>query len=587
MATKEELSEKIHLQGDKIRELKVAKAAPEHVKAEVDVLLGLKKMYLSEIGEEYIAPGQEKKEKKPKGEEGPSKKDLRKQQREAEKEKLKRERLAAHEAEAASEAANDYSKNIYGYEMMNQSASRDGVTFVKIHDLSEASAGQNVVLRARVHNVRATGKQAFITLRQRYDSIQAVCAVSDTVSKLMVKFCGLLTRESLVRIEATIVLAPSPIASCSQSGLELVVNKLWVVSHSVPQLPFQIDDASASQAELDKEDTKHTAVGLDNRLNNRVIDLRTPANQAIFRMQSGVCNLFREYLAGRKFVEIHSPKLIGAASEGGANVFKATYFQRSAYLAQSPQLYKQMALCGDMERVFEIGPVFRAEDSNTHRHLTEFTGLDLEMEINEHYHEVMDMLDGLFIHIFKGLREQFKHELTVVSQQYPFEDFKFLEPSLRINYEEGVKLLRENGVEMGDEEDMNTETEKFLGRLIKEKYDTDFYMLDKFPLAVRPFYTMPDAKNPKWSNSYDMFMRGEEILSGAQRIHDPAFLTERAKIHEIDLSTIQPYIDSFKFGAPPHGGGGIGMERVLMLYLALGNIRRTSLFPRDPKRLTP
>ncbi|KNC84770.1 aspartyl-tRNA synthetase, cytoplasmic [Sphaeroforma arctica JP610] len=518
---------------------------------------------------------------------GPSKKDLRKAAREAEKEAKKRETIAKHEAESAADHANDYAKDLYGYEAMNQSTTRDRVKFTKIGGLNEASAGDTITLRARVHNVRSTGKQAFVILRQRYDTIQAVCAVSDTVSKLMVKFCGILTRESLVRVEATVASAPTPISSCSQSGLELQINKLFVVSHSVPQLPFQIDDASASKAELEKEDTKYTAVGLDNRLNNRVIDLRTPANQAIFRLQSGVCALFRQYLAGMNFVEIHSPKLLGAASEGGANVFKASYFDRSAYLAQSPQLFKQMALCSDMERVFEIGPVFRAEDSNTHRHLTEFTGLDMEMEINEHYHEVLDMLDGLFVHIFKGLRDQYKHELKIVSQQYPFEDFKFMEPSLRINYVEGVKLLRENGVEMGEEEDLTTENEKFLGRLIKEKYDTDFYMLDKFPLAVRPFYTMPDAQDKKWSNSYDMFMRGEEILSGAQRIHDPAFLTERASEHGIELSTIQPYIDSFKYGAPPHGGGGIGMERVLMLYLALGNIRRTSLFPRDPKRLSP
>lgn len=175
----------------------------------------------------------------------------------------------------------------------------------------------------------------------------------------------------------------------------------------------------------------------------------------------------------------------------------------------------------------------------------------------------------------------------MVGNQFNVEPFKFLEPPLILQYIQGVEMLREAGIEMGDEEDLSTPNEKLLGRLVKAKYDTDFYMLDKYPLAVRPFYTMPDPNNPKYSNSYDMFMRGEEILSGAQRIHDPDFLVERAKHHGIDISKIAAYIEAFRFGCPPHAGGGIGMERVVMLYLGLDNIRKTSMFPRDPKRLTP
>lgn len=148
-------------------------------------------------------------------------------------------------------------------------------------------------------------------------------------------------------------------------------------------------------------------------------------------------------------------------------------------------------------------------------------------------------------------------------------------------------MLREAGIEMNYDEDLSTPNEKLLGKLVKQKYDTDFFILDKYPLCVRPFYTMPDPHNPEWSNSYDMFMRGEEVLSGAQRVHDPALLIERAKLHEIDLEKIKAYIDSFRFGAPPHGGGGIGLERVVMLYLDLHNVRKSSMFPRDPKRVTP
>lgn len=257
-------------------------------------------------------------------------------------------------------------------------------------------------------------------------------------------------------------------------------------------------------------------VNQDTRLDNRVLDLRTPANQAIFRLEAGVCRLFRDILAEQGFTEIHTPKIISAASEGGANVFTVSYFKGtirkyiihfiyiiklhfsfsdSAYLAQSPQLYKQMAIAADFEKVYTVGAVFRAEDSNTHRHLTEFVGLDLEMAFKYHYHEVLDTIGQTFTEIFKGLRDQYATEIAAVAHQYNVEPFKFLEPPLRLEYSQGVAMLREVGIEMDDEEDLSTPNEKLLGRLVKAKYDTDFYMLDKFPLAVRPFYTMPDPDN--------------------------------------------------------------------------------------------
>lgn len=213
-------------------------------------------------------------------------------------------------------------------------------------------------------------------------------------------------------------------------------------------------------------------------------------------MESGVCQLFRAFLLKNNFFEIHTPKIISAASEGGANVFEVSYFKRSAYLAQSPQLYKQMAISSDFNRVFTIGAVFRAEDSNTHRHLTEFVGLDLEMAFNYHYHEVLDLLGDMFIYIFKGLEREYAEEIRTVGIQHPAEPFKFLEPSLVLQFPQAVKMLREVGIQMDDEEDLSTVNEKLLGKLVKEKYDTDFFILDKFPLAVRPFYTMPDPNNP-------------------------------------------------------------------------------------------
>lgn len=246
-----------------------------------------------------------------------------------------------------------------------------------------------------------------------------------------------------------------------------------------------------------------------------------------------------------------------------------------------------MALMGDLERVFEIGPVFRAEDSNTNRHLCEFTGLDMEMTIKEHYFEVLDLLSDLLVHIFNGLETQYKQELEVIKKQYPFEDFVCKSPVVKINFRDGVKMLKEAGIAQGELEDLSTETEKALGKIVKEKYGTDFYMLYGYPAAARPFYTMLDPHDPLYTNSYDFFMRGEEITSGAQRIHVPDMLEERAKHFEIPIHTIQDYVDSFKYGAPAHGGAGFGLERIVKFYCNLHNIRKSSMFPRDPKRIKP
>eukprot|EP00127_Corallochytrium_limacisporum_P005326 Clim_evm2s203 gene=Clim_evmTU2s203 len=515
-----------------------------------------------------------------------SKKALKKLEKEREKAARKAEAAAKREAEQAAAAANDYAKENYGVLPMIQSTQKTSRVWTPISTLNKNLAGEQVTIRARMAKARGTGKNCFMVLREKHHTLQAVVSVNEVVSKQMVKFCTSLNNETIVDVTGSLTAPPEPIQGCTKQDIEMKVEKIFVVSKSDEQLPFNIEDASRPESDFEK-DPALVRVGQDTRLDNRVIDLRTPANQAIFRIQHGVCRLFRDVLTDMSFTEIHSPKIIGAASEGGANVFKVSYFKSSAFLAQSPQLYKQMAIAADFDRVFEVGHVFRAEDSNTHRHLTEFIGLDMEMAFKEHYHEVLEVLDKMFVGIFKGLAAQYSEEIARVHQQYPAEPFKFLEPSLRLNYADGVAMLREAGVEMGDYEDLSTANERFLGKLVREKYGTDFYILDKFPLEVRPFYTMPDPENPKYSNSYDLFIRGEEVVSGAQRIHDPEFLTQRAKDHGIDPSTIQAYIDSFRFGCPPHAGGGVGMERVVMLYLGLNNIRKSSLFPRDPRRVQP
>ena len=471
------------------------------------------------------------------------------------------------------------------------------------------------------------------------------------ISKQMVDFAKSLRLESYIDVTAKVQKVEKPVESCTQKDVELAIETLFLVVSAPKVLPFQMEDAlrkvnpeleeddyqqkkkeeikeekkeeikdeakeeekkegNEENKEESKEDKKkkkkdkkkekkekkeekkekeklEIVVKMNTRLDNRVFDLRVPTTQAIFKLQSGVAHLFREYLDSQNFIEIHSPKLIGGASEGGSNVFKFKYFNQDACLAQSPQLYKQMCIISDFKRVYEIGPVFRAENSFTSRHLCEFTGLDIEMEIKEHFFEVLDVLGELFYFIFKGLNERYAKELEIVNNQYPFEPLVLTPEVLKLPWSEGIKLLTENGFKQDINEDLDTENEKALGKLVKDKYKTDFYILYGYPKSARPFYTMPDPKDDNFTNSFDAFIRGEEVLSGAQRIHDYDLLLQKVKEKEINPETLSDYLNAFKLGAPPHGGAGIGLERVVKLFVGLGNIKKCVLFPRDPKRLKP
>ncbi|KAJ7038140.1 hypothetical protein C8F04DRAFT_369754 [Mycena alexandri] len=528
----------------------------------------------------------------------PSKSELKKRQKALEKEKRAAEKAAKEQELAAQKAASevDYATQFYGALPLHQSQTRPQIPRVQISSLS-ARDGETVLFRARVQTSRAQGnKMVFLNLRQRSDSVQALVVVApEKVSKQMVKWAAGLGDESIVLVQGTIKKSPEPIKSASVQDVEVHVTQLHLISGIDGRLPFTLDDAARAETDeapvdVDGKPQQFNRVLLDTRLNNRVVDLRTPTNQAVFRLQSAIGDLFRQFLSSNGFIEIHSPKLQGAATESGASVFKVSYFKGNAFLAQSPQLAKQMAIAADFERVYEIGPVFRAEDSNTHRHLTEFMGLDLEMTIEEHYHEVMELLDSLFLTIFRGLREKYHNEIAIVGKQFPADEFKWREGpegTLKLTFRQAIDILVEDGVARETLDDINTENEKRLGRLVKAKYDTDYFIIDKFPMELRPFYTMPDPEDPTLSNSYDFFMRGEEILSGAQRIHDPVVLAEKMRGKGVDPDSMKGYLDAFRMGCAPHGGGGIGLERVLMLFLKLNNIRRASMFPRDPKRLEP
>ncbi|KAL9260968.1 Aspartate--tRNA ligase 2, cytoplasmic-like protein [Drosera capensis] len=534
----------------------------------------------------------------------PSKKAAKKEAAKLEKLRRQQEAAAAAARAALAEASIDdlLSSNYGDFPLKDlQSKEVSGRKWTEVRELDEVMKDKVVLVRGRAQTIRAVSKKmAFVVVRKRGFTVQCILSVApDRVSPQMVKFATGLSRESIVEVEGVVVVPGGPITGASQQ-VEIVVHKIYCINRALPTLPVNIEDAARSEVEIEKAlqaGEQLVRVNQDTRLNYRVLDLRTPANQAIFRVQCQVGNIFRQFLLSEGFVEIHTPKLIAGSSEGGAAVFRLDYKGQPACLAQSPQLHKQMSICGDFERVFEIGPVFRAEDSFTHRHLCEFTGLDVEMEIDEHYseasflnliyHQVMDVVDRLFVAIFDSLNESCKKELESIGRQYPFEPLKYLRKTLKLTFKEGVEMLKEAGVEVDSLGDLNTESERKLGQLVFEKYKTEFYILHRYPLAVRPFYTMPCYDDPAYSNSFDVFIRGEEIISGAQRVHDPEFLKQRAESCGIDVKTISTYIDSFRYGAPPHGGFGVGLERVVMLYCALNNIRKTSLYPRDPLRIAP
>ena len=420
-------------------------------------LLALKVSFKEVTGEDFGGKPVEKPKKEaaqPEQErknEGPSKTELNKLKRKETKAAAKAEQSVAGGGAAASSSSSASSSAVagtdegdealsylFGDAPIIQSLTQTDRVFLKIEDLGEDRVSQNIWIRARVANSRAVGKGIFLVLRQNLNTCQAICWQGSKVPKAMVKYCASISTESIVDILAEVTVPKDPIQSVTQKNVELQIKELHVVSRSA-ELPFSIDDAG--RGEEDAAATGLPTVLQDRLLDFRCVDLRTPANQAIFRIQSGVCQLFREFLNDKGFIEIHSPKLIGGASEGGANVFTLKYFDQPACLAQSPQFYKQMAAaCGGLEKVYEIGPVFRAENSNTHRHLCEFTGLDFEMCITEHYYEALEVMGDLFTFIFDGISDRFKHELKIISQQYPFEPMQYLRPSLRLTFQEGIAM---------------------------------------------------------------------------------------------------------------------------------------------------
>jgi aspartyl-tRNA synthetase len=432
----------------------------------------------------------------------------------------------------------------------------------------------------------------FLVFRQQIRTMQGVLQreKDGRVSEEFIRWSGHLQSESLVHVEGHLRKPPQPVTGCTIHEVEIAIDNLYLL---VPVDAAGGMDAEAVEKAQDEERMNHyTSTGPSrNNATDRIVSLRTPAMQCIFRIKSGVCNAFRSALDEQGFIEIHTPKLQPAATESGAEVFKLNYFGRMAFLAQSPQLSKQMAISADFSRVYEVAPVFRGENSNTHRHMTEYIGLDLEMEIQHDYYEAMDVIDEMFKRIFEQVYKIYHKEIAIVKEKFPHDDLVWLERTPRITFKEGIDLLNSSGWtdESGNQasplEDMGTKAERRLGELVKKKYKTDYYILDKFPTAARPFYTKLDADNKDVTNSFDIFIRGQEITTGGQRINDPHELAARMKESGVDPHGLSEYFQSFRLAMPPHAGCGIGLERVIFLLLNLGDIRCASLFPRDPKSL--
>ena len=402
-----------------------------------------------------------------------------------------------------------------------------------------------------VSKTRGLGKIRFLLLRDISGIIQ-VTAVKDKVKGNIFEIMDNVSGESVVFVKGEIKTSKQ-----APGGKEIIPEEMKVISHA-EKLPIDVSDYSKTE--------------LPKRLDYRFLDLHRKRIQAIFRIQSEITHSFREYFYNKNFMEVQLPSVISSSSEGGTELFSVSYFEKKAYLAQSPQLYKQMLACS-VENVFTITPVWRAEKHNTVRHLNESRQMDIEMAFANQM-EIMKELELVVQYIVKQVLEKYEVELDLL-------DIKLKVPKTKyLSYDETVKLLK---IKYGD--DLSPENEKKLD----EKFPDTIVFVHSWPASLKPFYIMPkeEKANAKLSEGFDAIYKGLEISSGGQRIHIPDLLIEKLKDKKLSPKNFKSYIDSFRFGAPPHAGWSIGLERLTQLICGLNNIREAVLFPRDRTRLTP
>lgn len=421
-----------------------------------------------------------------------------------------------------------------------------------------AGGGRNnpVTVHGAVHTLRDMGGLVFLTLRLARGAVQCVCAPETMPEGLCEECC--------VKLSGTVREEPR-----APGGVELAVDTVTVLSRPAAPMPVSVGK-------------RKLELNLDTELALRPAVLRHPRERAVFKVREGLVRAFREYLTGEGFTEVHTPKIVHAGAEGGSNIFRLDYFGKKAYLAQSPQFYKQ-TMVGVYERVFEVGPVFRAEKHATPRHLNEYTGLDFEMGYIDSFYDVMEVETGYLRRAMELLAGEYAAELELLGVELP--DASHI-PCLR--FDEAKRLAAEKyGYPIRDPYDLEPEEEARIGRYVREEFGSDFVFVTHYPSKKRPFYAMDDPDDPKYTLSFDLLFRGMEVTTGGQRVHDYAAQVAKMEARGMEPAEFASYLMIHKCGMPPHGGLGIGLERLTMKLCGLENVRYASLFPRDRSRLAP
>lgn len=435
-----------------------------------------------------------------------------------------------------------------------------GKDTLEISDLLAGDfAGKSVKVNGAVHTIRDMGEVAFIVLRKREGLLQ--CVYEEGKTKFDLKD---LKEACTIEVEGTVKTEDR-----APNGFEIRLDKIKVLSEPKEPMPLAISKWKMNTS-------------LEANLNNRPIALRNVRERAKFRIQEGVVRGFRDFLYQEGFTEIHTPKLGAKSAEGGANLFKLEYFHRPAILQQSPQFYKQM-MVGVFDRVFETAPVFRAEKHNTKRHLNEYTSLDFEMGYIDGFEDIMAMETGFLQYTMELLKKDYARELKILGVTLPNVD-KI--PAIRFD-EAKQRVAEKYNRQFRNPYDLEPEEEALIGQYFKEEYDADFVFVTHYPSKKRPFYAMDDPADPTYTLSFDLLYQGLEITTGGQRIHDYDMLMEKIEKRGMETEGMEQYLSCFKHGMPPHGGLGIGMERLTMKLIGEDNVRETTLFPRDLSRLEP
>lgn len=432
-----------------------------------------------------------------------------------------------------------------------------------VASLSADDEGATVTVAGWISDAKDLGKIGFLDLRDRTGTVQLV--VKQDVGEDAFKAWLDVPRESAVAVAGRV--QPTQ-KEKGGAAVELVVEELVVLNAAETPLPLGVVDAVEAE--------------LDTRLDNRFLDLRKDEVQAVFRVRDLVLEHAARFLRSEGFVEVHTPKIIASASEGGTALYPVQYFEQEAYLAQSPQLYKQMLMASGLDRVFEFAWYFRAEEHNTRRHLNESTAIDLEMAWIRDEGDVLDVLERLAQAVWRGVADDGAAWLQALDVEVPVPEVPFR----RLTYDEVLEILAKEGSPLPWGQDLGTEHERVLGEAMAAEGE-DFYFITRYPDAVKPFYAMPDPDDPEYSRSFDLDYRGVEITSGAQRVHDAAQLQQRLADQGLDPADFDHYLRAFRYGMPPHGGFGFGLERLVMNLLGLSNVREAVLFPRDRTRLVP